>query len=446
MKVEKWRKGEIDWDGNPIQPESPSSDLPDSPGGAAQGRVKRLLVDLRLDSLPSLFTFITLLGPESAAKPNRLEDISEVSEDGSEPATENEPERQKKPLEVLGLRLLELTARTSSVMQVTASRAYSLRDPVVNAFRAFAQLHDVAVSGCVAVVPEDSYAETLMHQAAESSIDFALIPWSEYGNMREDNSVPTNPESGDRFSAYAQLEFIQKMLDQALKACTVGILIDRGFGGISKPTEPPVTSQLTRNQSGMTLLSHREQATVPVANRNHHIFFPFFGSADDRAALRIVSHLARNPHVTASIVQINLAAGDEPESPKPHVSTHEKVGETGLSDLDITTLEMAKSSLPQEALRRVTFSEASIAPGAAVSETVALAQRYVGKTPNNAGDIVVLGHSSSLTNEKGTGGSSNLYSSIELKKVLGGIAEQMITNNVKASLLVIQAGGKSLEM
>ncbi|KAM7197400.1 putative K(+)/H(+) antiporter [Rhypophila sp. PSN 637] len=452
QKVEKWRRGEIDWDGNPIESESPSSDHQDSPEGATLSQVKRLLVYLRLDSLPSLFTFITLLGPESAATPTRLGGISEVSEDGSEEVSGQEvaKKKKKKPLEVHGLRLIELTDRTSSVMQVTEGETYSLRDPVVNAFRAFSQLHDVAVSGRVAVVPEGSYPETLMQQASEVSSDFALIPWSEYGSIAEEHSVPFAKDSGDRFTAYAHLEFVHKTLEMAYKTCNAGVFIDRGFGGISKPTtEQPVMAQLTRTQSGMSLRSHRELATLPVANKSHHIFFPFFGGADDRAGLRIVLQLARNPHVTASIVHINWSSDDEAESSKAPV----KEVDTELSAKDMTLLATAKSSLTKEAAKRVAFSEAHVVPGSGIAETLDLAQRYVGQTPNNAGDIVVLGRrpsrlASSGVNENagGAGGGSSHHAGLAFDKVVGAIADQMISKNVRASILVIQAGGRGLEM
>lgn len=407
-------------------------------------QVKRLLVYLRLDSLPSLFTFITLLGPDGPTR-NKLGGISEVSEDGSESVPGKDLVKKKKHLEVHGLRLLELTDRTSSVMQVTEGETYSLRDPVVNAFRAFSQLHDVAVSGRVAVVPEDSYAETLINQASEVSSDFALIPWSEYGSIVEEHSVPFTTDSGDRFTAHAHLEFVQKTLEKALTTCNAGVFIDRGFGGISKPAEQPAMAQLTRTQSGMSLRSHREMATLPVANKTHHIFFPFFGGADDRVGLRIVLQLAKNPHVTASIVHINWSSEDEAESKAP-----KKEAEWELSAKDLTLLATAKSSLVKEATRRVVFSEVNIVLGTVMSETLALAQRYVGQTPNNAGDIIVLGYrssrlASSTTSESGAGTSSS-HSGLEFEKVVGAIAEQMVTKNVKASILVIQAGGKGLEM
>ncbi len=111
-----------------------------------QTQIRRLLVFLRLDSLPSLFTFISLLGGEEAGRSG--DQATEKLDESS--ASNKSPRRHWK---VHGLRILELTERTSTVMQVTEGEEYSQRDPVVNTFRTFSQLHDVAVSGRVAMVP-----------------------------------------------------------------------------------------------------------------------------------------------------------------------------------------------------------------------------------------------------------------------------------------------------
>ncbi|KAK3316310.1 Sodium/hydrogen exchanger family-domain-containing protein [Apodospora peruviana] len=452
-KVEKWRRGEINWDGSPTETESSTTTQTEPVDKFNVTQIRRLLVYLRLDSLPSLFTFIALLGPEAKTTPARLEGISEES---PESPSVNEIVIKKRPLEVHGLRLIELTERTSSVMHVTEGEAfYTQRDPVVNAFRAFSQLHDVAVSGRVAVVTEDSYAETLMSQASETSSDFALIPWSEYGSISEEQSVPFAEESNDRFTAHAHLDFMNQTLQRATTTCDAGIFIDKGFGGITKPADQE-RLQLTRTTSGMSLRSHRELATLPIANKSHHLFFPFFGGADDRAALRLVLQLAKNPHVTASIVHINWSSADTHdedtgEQSKAAAAAAKVVeADSEITAKDLNILALAQSSLPAELSKRVTFSDANVIPGTVIAETLTLAQQTVGQTAKNAGDIVVLGRrpsrlASSAASESG-GGSSSHHSSLDFEKVVGVIAEQLITKGVKASILVVQAGGKGLDM
>ncbi|KAK3350108.1 putative K(+)/H(+) antiporter protein [Lasiosphaeria hispida] len=445
-KVEKWRRGETDWDGNPIESDS-------SRGGSldklSETQIRRLLVYLRLDSLPGLFTFITLLGGDT-----NLKVATPMSESG---APGNEIQIKKRPLEVHGLRIIELTDRTSSVMHVTEGEEfYSQRDPVVNAFRAFSQLHDLAVAGRVAVVPEDSYADTLMTQASEVSSDFALIPWGEYGSITEDQSVPFAVNASERFRGTIHLDFIHQTLQKARSTCNAGIFIDNGFGGI-KPAE---RSELVRTTSAMSIRSYRETAAaLPVANKNHHIFFPFIGGVDDRVTLRIILQLAKNPHVTASIVRINwqtatpgvsVAEDSQPQDMSvSENSKNKKEVEEDITAQDLGLLTTLQSSLPQELVGRVIFSEVDVTPGTVVAEVLVLAQRTVGQTPKNAGDIVVLGRRHARLGDviaTEVSSSSNYNGSPDLKKTVGNLAEQLITVGVKASVLVIQAGGRGLDM
>lgn len=484
-KVERWRKGEIDWDGNSIDRSEHSQE--ESIKKPVESQIRKLMVHLRLDSLPSLFTFITLLSPEHAPAPAQAGTTTDNT-------TEQAVQVKKRPLEVHGLRVIELTDRTSSVMHLTEGEDfYSLRDPVVNAFRTFSQLHDVAVSGRVAVVPTDSYAETLMTQASEVSSDFALIPWGEYGSVSDDQSFPVTMNASERFSSSIHLDFINQTLRKALSTCNVGIFIDNGFGGIAKPADRP---ELARTKSAISIRSQRDLPALPVVDKSHHIFLPFFGGADDRVAIRVVLQLAKNPHVTASIVHIKYLAGNDkaegpvaaaPEAEEGSGSKTPTPGgpQTGLQtpsdsktasnvqtlapptpNITLTTSAAAlqdsedaiffstlQSSLPQELSGRVVFSEFDIAPSTAASsasalkEVVLLAHRTVGLQPKNAGDVVVLGRRNAKLAVGAAGAeSSSGASTPDLKRTIGAVAEQLVTTGIKASILVIQAGGKGADI
>lgn len=116
QKMEKWRRGETDQDGNHLH--SDPSSQGESVEKLKDAQVRRLLVYLRLDSLPSLFTFIALLGGDK--KPRRTTALGDVVEVSGESVEEGQTTTQPismRPLEVHGLRILELTERTSSVMQ-----------------------------------------------------------------------------------------------------------------------------------------------------------------------------------------------------------------------------------------------------------------------------------------------------------------------------------------
>ncbi|KAL1842240.1 hypothetical protein VTJ49DRAFT_5718 [Mycothermus thermophilus] len=472
-KVERWRRGEIDWDGNPIdRPESGHDVSVEKP---VESQIRRLMVHLRLDSLPSIFTFITLLSPESVSTPARPADKAEE--------TPKEGEGQvvkKRPLEVHGLHVIELSDRTSSVMHLTTGEDfYSLRDPVVNAFRAFSQLHDLAVSGKAAVVPIDSYAETLMSHASDVSSDFALIPWGEYGSVSEEQSFPLTPHLNERFMSATHLEFITQTLEKASHTCNAGIFIDNGFGGITRPADRPGLDRTKSTRSALSIRSFRQEMTaLPVADRSHHILLPFFGGPDDTVAMRLVLQLAKNQHITASIVRIispaatteveattsSTAADKTTEAPATATSSHSSdttnprtAGKAPApvpqEDQEPAVFFTMQASLPTELASRVAFSELHItSQSAAVMEIEQLVHRTVGLRPKNAGDLVIVGRrncrlGSGLSEEVTTGGSGSGSGSgsdndtPDLRRAIGSVAERMVKIGLRASILVVQAGG-----
>lgn len=463
QKLDKWRRGEIDWDGNPLTSTDDSSHR-ESPENLQQMRqIRRLLVYLRLDSLPSLFTFISLLGgPDGSSDKALSAPASAPADDAAGEETTAAAAAQpplQRPLEVHGLRMLELTERTSSVMQVTEADEYAQRDPVVNTFRTFSQLNNVAVSGHVAVVPTDSYAETLTGRSADVSADFALIPWSEYGSLAEDHQslavAATLGSAHDRLTARAHLEFVQGAL--ASSPCATGVFINNGLfgggggGGGSGARRAP----LSRTISAMSVRSAgRDPAVLPVADKSHHVFLPFFGGPDDRAALRFVVQLARHRSVSATIAHFNLADDDAEVAAGPEPKAADS------SARDVALLATLQSSLPSDLLGRVTFTEIPVDAASAVPEALALARQLVGKAPKNAGDIVVVGRrhgrfgDAPMGESGGGGGGGGVGSSsgssggglYEFRRVVGLVADQVVATGVKASLLVVQAGRREPEV
>ncbi|KAI9725048.1 MAG: hypothetical protein M1812_000324 [Candelaria pacifica] len=450
-KLESWKRGEIDWDGNRLTLDSSEGDRDAvSLEKVPSVKVRRLLVYLRLDSLPSLFTFVTLLGGDtpSATTPKVHRSKAGATADGSlsDYAFKSDSStRRKKPLEVHGVRMLELTERTSTVMKVSEADEYTARDPVVNVFRTFGQLNNVAVSGNVAVVPGDSYADTLTGRASDLSSDLVLIPWSETGNMNEGQSLlPDNTDHG--FMSGPHNQFIFNAFAKA--ACNTAIFVNRGFGGPA--VEEP--RSLIKTTSGLSLLSGREIASAPIADRSHHIYFPFFGGVDDRVALRFVLQLAQNSNITSTIVEIDNPDVIETSSPalpeptasptSPRRNSLSKASSpitstavvTSTKEQDSAFFAQVRDSLPSALSSRVVFE--SLRTTRPLADSVAHATSEVGQSPKNAGDLIVVGRSS-RSNGAGAGQ--------ERRKALGDVAEAMLEAGLKASLLVIQAGGKGLE-
>jgi hypothetical protein len=380
-KLEAWKRGEIDWDGNRL---AESASDKDSLEKLQSSSVRRLLVYLRLDSLPSLFTFVSFLGGEEPLKP---------------------------AVQVHGLRMLQLTERTSSVMMSSEADEYTMRDPVVNAFRTFAQLNHVAVSGNVSVVPESSYAETIIGKASDMSSDLVLIPWNETGTISEgddSNIIPDN-HFQDRFANGAQMSFMRDLLDSA--TCNTVIFIDRGFG----PVPVQDSRSLHRTVSGLSI--HHEVTVSPVTNLKRNVFFQFFGGADDRVALRLVLQLAHSTNITASIVQ---------------VMTTDSSDSANASE-DRTFLYSLRDSLPTALSTRVSFIENSTASNIPFwFEANELPQ-----SPKT-GDLIIVGRRKG-TNHVVTQHLASPSSSPDLRRTLGPTAESIISAGIKASLLVVQA-------
>lgn len=450
QKVEKYRRGEIDWEGNPTRSEDSSQRQ--SIDKLNETQVRRLLVYLRLDSLPSLFTFISLLGGADAS----IDDAIVVGKE--DPSQEPQPQTApvlRRHLQVHGIRIIELTERTSSVMKVSEVDELARRDPVVNTFRTFSQLNDVAVSGQVAVVPAASFPETLATEASETSSDFVLIPWGD--KVADDQStVVTATSSVDRFNDRTHLDFVYATLEKAV--CNIGVFIDNGFGGaasaLSRGGDRPLIS---RTISVMSIHSARNAAVLPVANKSHRVFFPFFGGADDRVALRFVLQLAKNKNITATIAHVTsngseaTAEVSRPEQAhggyyaedptQAAIKNKEAALEDEPSAQDLGLLATLQSSLPADLANRVTFVDIATRGknSNVLDNVVERASKVVGQAPKNAGDIIVVGRRHSRLGDSTRSAGESSSSGYDLSKTVGVAGAHVINANPKASVLVVQA-------
>ncbi|KAI5806218.1 Sodium/hydrogen exchanger family-domain-containing protein, partial [Geopyxis carbonaria] len=465
-KVEAWRRGEIDWEGNTLIAEdgSTGADTINKEKTEAATRVSRVTVLLRLENLPSIFTFVDLLGgkPVHKAKIHKSKEAQygTIMEEGSSrPAT---PAPPKRPLEVHGVRLVELDQRTSTVMQVSEVGEMQEKDAVVNVFRTFGSFHNLAVSGGLSISPEDSFAEVLTTKAAAQSSDLLLIPWSETGAVTEGNEFG-NVEN--RFVSQGHNRFIADVLSQS--TCSTAIMVNRNFGskydgGLSRAT----SHHSMRSRHNADALS----PITPISDPSHHIFLPFFGGVDDHLAVRFVLQMANNIHVTATIVHVvyTSSAAADPSLQLPAATVSRRDLPRNLSTSNVPTISQEditpdisedadaaffasmSDSLPAALQDRVVFE--TVKTPQPLQYTIVRSRSEVGQSIKNAGDLVVLGRNirekrphirkelvSVLQSLGAPSGAGN-----ETRKCLGDIAEAVIVAN-KASLLVLQAGGKLLE-
>ena len=427
-KLAAWKRGDIDWDGNELAPSAATDDASHAMPEKLDSEIRRLLVFLRLDSLPSLFTIVSLLGDSRpTSSPTKSHPSKDLKRTGT--ATPTPPIR---PLQIHGLRLVELTERLSSVMKESEIDDYSHKDPVVNAFHTFGQLSNAAVSGEVHIAPESAYADALVDTARAQSSDLVLLPWSESGKLSE-WADPTFESAQSQFSSSAQNQFVTEFLSHA--PCNAAVFVNNGFGAAPNSSRP----DLPRTKSLLSIRSNPPAPpTLPVADRSHHIFFPFFGGVDDRVALRFVLRLARSANVTATIVKVIDVTGPDDETLQATSASTAKTASSvavipvaeAERERDASFFGSLRDSLPSEIEARVLFTELSTSRSG--TEVVEHAKREVGlEGRNNAGDVIVLG--------RGRKGAVGLAGS------LGAMAEKMLQGGVQGSVCIIKAGGRGLD-
>jgi hypothetical protein len=430
-KLEAWKRGEIDWDtGKPL--DGSDGDTEVVRAKLQSNKVKSLMVYLRLDNMPTLLAFVSLLSGKSSD--NVKKSHPSLGRSATPVPTENNVAGQgeypnKKPLQVHGIRLVELTERGSTVMKVSEVDEHSLFDPVLNAFRVLGQIYNLAVSGEVTISPVSSYPDVLVNKAADEASDLLLLPWSETGGLTETQTI-SNDSVKDKFSSDAYTQFIASTL--ATSACNTAVFINKGFSGTlnNRP------STLSRSASRLSLRRHSEYQTLPALDRSHHIFFPFLGGTDGRAALRLVLQLAENPEVTATIVHLtssvppSSSGGDSGvEQVAVTAGGKEAVSPQASTESDAAFFSTMRNSLPSGLADRVIFDSASVT--SLLDAAVECAKTEVSQNPKNGGDIIVLGRGK--VSENSSSGSGPACLGVAAEKVLGA--------NLRASLLVILAKG-----
>jgi hypothetical protein len=433
-KVEAFRRGEIDWDGKPLDGTDSVADAGVNYEKWEADKIKRLTVYLRLDSMPNILAFTSLFGGQAqkaVAKTHpSLQRGNSVSGEIDDHADGEAP---KRPVEAHGLRLLNLTDRGSSVMQVYETESYTAHDPIVNTFRTFGRLHNLAVSGEALVVPESSFADTLSTRASET--DLLLLPWSETGGMSE-QAIIEDKGTKNKLAASSYLTFVQATLEKT--NVTTVVLVNKNFGGPKNKDKRG--SKLKRTYSSVSLGSHGDaQVTAPLTDKSHHIFFPFFGGEDDRAALRLVLQLAESPEVTATLVHFETPEETVTEEPKTASgpSAPSKAGavtRTTTREQDATFFASLRASLPAHLSSRVVFE--AVPSTSLVADVIARASIEVGQNPKNGGDLIVLGRNIG----KKVDGLGEREEKAVAAATLGPLAERIWGAKVGASLLVVKGG------
>jgi hypothetical protein len=294
----------------------------------------------------------------------------------------------------------------------------------------------------VLVVPEASFADTVSTRASES--DLLLLPWSETGGMSE-QTIIEDKGTKNKLVAPSYITFVNEILHQS--RIPVAILVNKNFGG-SKNKDKKSRAKLHRTISTVSLASTRDKEfAAPIADRSHHIFFPFFGGEDDKTALRLVLQLAENPEVTATVVRFDVPGEFFTQTTSDSAAPPIKGASTTVTssppqhDHDATFFASIRASLPTELVNRVIFETFTCPTDSPLKDVLARASIELGQNPKNAGDLVVLGRNiGNHAFKLGQDGDKDEIAHASVTESLGVLAERMWEFKSGASLLVVKAG------
>jgi hypothetical protein len=150
-----------------------------------------------------------------------------------------------------------------SIVCVQIVQGESELDTVEVTFHAYGQSSGVKVKTTIAISGYENMHEDICSTAATNRANFIVLPYHKY--YRHDGFVE---------SAHSGFQHVNSMVLRH-SPCSVGILVDRGFGGPS---------------------------AIPV-NASQHICVLFFGGPDDREALMLARRMSQHLGVKLTIIQ-----------------------------------------------------------------------------------------------------------------------------------------------
>lgn len=176
---------------------------------------------------------------------------------------------------VYAMHLMELSERSSAILMVHKAKKNGLpfwnkgretnSDQVVVAFEAFQQLSRVSIRPMTAISPMTTIHEDICTSAERKRAAMIILPYHKH--QRLDGSLETTR---------TEFRWVNKrVLERA--PCSVGILVDRGFGG---------------------------SAQIPSSNVSSTITVFFIGGNDDREALAYGARMAEHPGIRLNVIRI----------------------------------------------------------------------------------------------------------------------------------------------
>ncbi|KAJ6313695.1 hypothetical protein OIU77_015058 [Salix suchowensis] len=187
--------------------------------------------------------------------------------------------RKRGRLCVYAMHLMELSERSSAISMVHKARKNGLpfwnkkrddRDQMVIAFEAYQQLSSVTIRPMTAISALNTIYEDICTSAHQKRAAMILLPFHKH--QRVDGSLESLGQS--------LREVNQRVLRHS--PCSVGILIDRGFGGTTQ---------------------------VSSSDVSYKIAVPFFGGRDDMEALAYGMRMAEHPGIMLTVLKVVPPSG-----------------------------------------------------------------------------------------------------------------------------------------
>ena len=255
---------------------------------------------------------------------------------------------------------MELTQRTSAVMKVS-ERHFDRLDPVINVFRTFGKLNEVVVTAQMAIVPSDSFPDSVKYQGLNTKAEMVIVPW-----MSE--LVPFVGTA----ATIPQDEFIKQVLEKVESHVSIMIDTSLHLDDEANSSEPSLSrsismTSLRNRHPRSTSISEIEGSPVVQVQEGYHIFLPYYGGKDDRVALMMVIQLLRCAEVKATLVRIRYSEVSGSSSVVPPAAVHtaaQEVGQDGTEPIDTTHSSAPITSAVSAAVAkaRVRFSHGAEAP------------------------------------------------------------------------------------
>ncbi|KAI7865090.1 Sodium/hydrogen exchanger family-domain-containing protein [Spinellus fusiger] len=324
---------------------------------------------------------------------------------GAEQTTEKS---QNESVDIYALRLLELTQRPSDVMRSHDLRETERYDPILSVMRTFGSIIGIDnVHTRLDICPLSDYVKTVADYSHQSDADIILLPISMHRNHHHHHhhdhppSSPTEMTSAEKSNLlHYDTEFVTKAFE--ITKVSVSIFIDRGLNDLV-------------NRSSLD---------------DFQILVPFTGGVDDCAAVLLALRLQTHRPTAVTILHLGTATSVIRFATKESIyqcldSMSASSDERLLLDTLFSGEKNSSTSVVYRTIRDVTVSSmlTSLEKPLKMQDLVVLGRNVVDR---HTGPLVhsVLGQESETR---------------DTKQSLGSIASDLLSLDVMASLVVVQA-------